>query len=193
MLWVDGGPRLKQVQVNKTICIPKNCSHEFPCWNLSFEFLFRRWNFVMIFHGLTLALGFRMMHPRFSSCHDAVKKFLTFLLIVWLKLLANFDSWSFHLHCQHVRSPSCTNLPILKNSNNVTHMFLWNAMLDSNVPLSNLSIVLNQFISLLLAKLVGCCQRSSTSLSHKSALPYSPALHFKAQWHTVLTSTQSSP
>jgi hypothetical protein len=99
----------------------------------------------MIFYGLMLGFSFTMRQPCFVGCHDIVKKFLIFVLIM---LLTNFNSWRFHLCRQHMGNPFCTNILIRKNTNNVTHTFLWNAQLDSNFLFSSLSIVLNQFIIL---------------------------------------------
>lgn len=132
------------------------------------NFLFCRWAFVMVFHGLTLGCRFIIMHPRFVSCHDIVQKFLLSVLIVWQKLLENLYSHSFHLCCWHASSPTCTNLPILKNISNVTHTFVWNAKLESSFPLSDPLIVLNQFIKLLLVKLIGCCHKSTLFITPSS-------------------------
>jgi hypothetical protein len=82
----------------------------------------------------------------------------------------------------------------------VTHTFLWNAKLDSNVPLSNLSIVLNQFINPFLVKLVGCFERSSTSLfitqfgpSLFASLPFSgPAMHSAHANRVIITNNLHS-
>lgn len=59
-----------------------------------------------------------------SSCHNAVKKSLLLILIVWQQLPASFNLWSFHFCSQNVRSPCCTRLLLLKNINNVIHRFL---------------------------------------------------------------------
>jgi len=37
---------------------------------------------MMIFHGLTLGFGFIMVHPCIVSCHDVMKKFLIFVIMV---------------------------------------------------------------------------------------------------------------
>lgn len=99
---------------------------------------------MIIFYRPRFHFWVIMMSPCFVGCHNAVKKFLTFIFIARQQLLANSISWNFLLCCQHARNLSCTNLPKLKNINNMTHTFLRNAKLDSSFPLSDLLTVLNQ-------------------------------------------------
>lgn len=143
-LWLMVVPSSRQsVWINQLH--PKNYSLDFSFPSLGFEFFFLQ---VNLCNGLTLGFMFIMMHPHFVSCHNILKKFLIFILIVWQKLLANFSSWSFHLYHQHVRNPSYTHPLILKDINNMICTFLQNAKLDSSFSLSDTFIVLHQFIHL---------------------------------------------
>jgi hypothetical protein len=54
---------------------PRNCSHDFPCPSLGFEFSFLQ---VNLCDGLTLGSMFIMIHSHFVICHNILKTFLIF-------------------------------------------------------------------------------------------------------------------
>lgn len=115
------------------------------------------------FHLLKLTLGDEhLLHVFISKLPHSIWSIVLFLLLSdisasLLSLLSwsfilNFRSWElisifhhltycawiFHCFCQHTRNPSCTNLSVLENIDNVGPTFLLNAKLDSSFPSSDL-------------------------------------------------------
>ena len=101
-----------------------------------------------------------------SPCREE-KSHIRFLSEI--KLQENVKSLSFHICREHGEERICTNLPVFKNISNVIHTFLWNANFTSKISLSDqTNFFFDQFINPSPAKFIGCCYRSSNSLSHKS-------------------------
>lgn len=106
-----------------------------------------------------------------------MKKFISFILIVWQQLPTNFNSWRFHFCYKYVRSI----LHNLSDTEEKNLMFLWNAKLGSKFFSSDLPIVLNQFINISCVKLSCCCHKLSTLLFMAQITSSClPSLHFLA-------------
>lgn len=98
LLWAHSGAKLK------VLCVPKNSSHVFSCQTGILNFFFYRCSVVIIFHELMLHFWIIRISPCFIGCPDAMKKIIiTFLLLAWQQLLANFNSWTSPIIC----NPSC--------------------------------------------------------------------------------------
>jgi hypothetical protein len=89
--------------------------------------------FIMVLHRLTSGLRFVMVHPHFICCYDAVKKCLTFILIVWKKNCWQFLVFELSKVCrEHAWNPTAQTFQYTKSINNVTNMFLWNTNFESS-------------------------------------------------------------
>lgn len=71
------------------------------CWSIGFEdFLFTDKVLWWYSIGSMFPFWIIMMNPCFDNCHNPVKKFLAFILVLWQQLLENFNSWSFCVCCE---------------------------------------------------------------------------------------------
>lgn len=121
----------------------------------------------MVSHGF-LADPMHWRNPCLHSCSDNCQ------ISILKDFFAATTFWGTQFH---------TNLKIFENIKKVTHMFLWNAMLDSNF--FDPQIVSNLFVNLSHLKFMACCYTLSTLfLIHKSVISSLP--HFwstDAQYH----------
>lgn len=91
----------------------------------------------------------------FISNHEVMKKLLNFIFITFVMTIVDkFQLLKLSSLPSACKNLFCTNLLILKNNNNVTHVFLWNAKADSNFPLRDPLIIFDQFINLSHIKLL---------------------------------------